>query len=215
LGGQAAGQPGYFLADAVPPNGGARHTGSFRRLVVDQDYYVHASGLWIMLRSPLRPDEALAISFVTETGDTIGVMNAESTPPGVTPTLRLLRSPAASHQPGSGTWELEMHQVYRLDSSSEVDLNEIDLTISLGSEEGGQTFRDVAGRRLTLLKFFGLDEESPADRIDEAQIFQPASDGFGSSSASPISGTYVVFPTLRPFAEPAAVAREPRSAAAL
>ena len=35
LGGQSAGQPGYFLADAVPPNGVARHTGSFRRLIAD------------------------------------------------------------------------------------------------------------------------------------------------------------------------------------
>ncbi|HEX2168554.1 MAG TPA: hypothetical protein VHG09_15065, partial [Longimicrobiales bacterium] len=212
LGGQSAGQPGYFLADAVPPTGTDRHTGSFRRLIADQDYYVHASGLWIMLRSPLRPDEALAVSFVTETGDTIGVMNAESTPAGVTPQLRLLRGPAASHQPGSGTWDMEMHQVYRLDSSSEVDPNEIDLTISLGSEAGGQTFRDIGGERLTLLKFFGLDEESPTDRIDEAQIFQPAVEGFGGGSASPIGGTYIVFPTLRPFAAPADVESEQLSA---
>ena len=212
LGGQSAGQPGYFLAEAVPPGSTERHTGSFRRLVPEQDYFVHASGLWVMLRSPLRQDEALAVSFVSETGDTVGRMNPESSPAGVTPLLRLLRGPAASHQPGSGTWDMEMHQVYRLDSSSEVDLDEIDLTISLGSEAGGQTFRDVPGRRISLLRFFGLDEESPADRIDEAQIFQPARDGFGSTTGSPIGGTYIVFPTLRPFAEPAPVASEQLSA---
>jgi hypothetical protein len=33
---------------------------------------VHSSGLWIVLRSPLRPDEALAVAYVTESGDTIG-----------------------------------------------------------------------------------------------------------------------------------------------
>ncbi|MBR9991361.1 MAG: hypothetical protein KFH98_16475 [Gemmatimonadetes bacterium] len=225
LGGQSAGQPGYFLAEGAPPTGTDRHTGSFRRLVQEQDYFMHASGLWIMLRSPLRVDEALAVSFVTETGDTVGTMNPESSPAGVTPRLRLLRGPAASHQPGAGTWPMEMHQVYRLDSSSQVDLGEIDLTISLGAEAGGQTFRDVLGRRISLLRFFGLDEESPADRIDGAQVFQPARDGFGSGSGTgsgsapgaiaSIGGTYIVFPTLRPFAQPAPVESEQFSAADL
>ncbi|HSJ32844.1 MAG TPA: cell surface protein SprA, partial [Longimicrobiales bacterium] len=213
LGGQSAGQPGYFLAEATPPTGAERHTGTFRRLVQEQDYFIHASGLWIMLRSPLRADEALAVSFVTETGDTVGYMNAESAPAGVTPRLRLLRGPVATHQPGSGTWEMELHQVYRLDSSSGVDLNQVELTISLGAVAGGQTFRDVAGGRIPLLRFFGLDEESPADRIDEAQIFQPARDGFGSSTGTSIGGTYIVFPTLRPFAEPGPVPSEQLSAA--
>jgi hypothetical protein len=127
LGSQSAGQPGYFLADGVPPTGTERHTGSFRRLVQEQDYFVHSSGLWIMLRSPLRIDEALAVSFVTETGDTVGRMNPESAPAGQTPVLRLLRGPAAAHQPGTGTWPMEMHQVYRLDSSSEVEADQIEL----------------------------------------------------------------------------------------
>jgi hypothetical protein len=209
LTGSAGAQPGFFLAEATPPTGTQRHTGSFRRLIQEQDYIIHASGLWLMLRSPLRPDEALAISFVTETGDTVGVMDAESAPPGTTPRLRLLRSPSATHQPGAGTWDMEMHQVYRLDSSTEVDLTRIELTISLGGLAGGITFRDVLGQQLTFLKFFGLDEDSPADRIDEAQVFQPARDGFGGttsgSATAAIGGTYIVFPTLRPFAAPAPV----------
>jgi hypothetical protein len=214
LSGAAGAQPGFFLAEAMPPTGTQRHTGSFRRLVQEQDYQIHSSGLWLMLRSPLRPDEALAISFVTETGDTIGVMNPESAPAGVTPRLRLLRGPAATHQPGSGTWELELHQVYRLDSSTQVDLSTIDLVISLGGVNGGITYRDVLGQQIPFLKFFGLDEDSPADRIDEAQVFRPARDGFGGTggATAAIGGTFIVFPTLRPFAAPAPVQSERLSA---
>jgi hypothetical protein len=206
LGPQAqGGQLGYFLAEAVPPGGGLRHTGLFRRLVQEQDYIVHSSGLWIMLRSPLRGDEALAVAFLTETGDTVGRLRAESSPPGVTPRLRLLRGSVATHQPGAGTWPMEMHQVYRLDSSTDVDLNSIDLRISLGQLAGGRTFRDVLGQQISFLKFFGLDEDTPADRLDAAQVFQPAREGFGTGIGSPIGGTFIVFPTLRPFAEPAPV----------
>jgi hypothetical protein len=199
-------QLGYFLADALPPGGGARHTGSFRRLVQEQDYIVHSSGLWVMLRSPLRGDEALAISFLTETGDTVGQLGAESPRPGQTPRLRLLRGPSATHQPGSGTWPLEMRQVYRLDSSTDVDLASIDLRISLGGLAGGRTFRNVLGQQLSFLRFFGLDEDAPADRIDAAQIFQPARETFAIGPGTPIGGTFVVLPTLRPFAEPAPLA---------
>jgi hypothetical protein len=208
------GQLGIFLAEAVPPGTGQRHTGLFRRLVPEQDYIVHSSGLWVTLRAPLRAEEALAVSFLTETGDTVGRLNAEAAPPGVTPQLRLLRGPHSTHQPGTGTWPLEMHQVYRLDSSTDVDLTSIDLRISLGQLAGGQTFRDVLGQQLSFLKFFGLDEDSPADRIDVAQIYQPAREAFGGVG-TPIGGTFVVFPTLRPFAEPAPSASARLSAAEL
>jgi len=198
-------QLGYFLADALPPGGGMRHTGSFRRLQPDE-YIVHSSGLWFMLRSPLRSDEALAVSYVTEKGDTIGVINAESSPPGTTPQLRLLRGPYATHQPGAPTWDMEMHQVYRLDSSTDVDLNTVELTLSLGGLTGGRTFREVLGQQVSFLRFFGLDEDSPTDRLDAAQVYQPARDGFtGAGSGTPIGGTYIIFPTLRPFAQPAPV----------
>jgi hypothetical protein len=211
----ASAQPGYFLAEAFPPGGGARHTGTFRRLVQDQDYIVHGSGLWIMLRSPLRPDEALAVAYVTESGDTVGTPRAESAPPGAPPRLRLLRGPVSTHFPGAGTWPMEMHQVYRLDSAGEVDLSSIDLRISLGELSGGRTFRTVLGEQLSFLRFFGLDEEAPADRIDAARIFQPARDAFRGGLGTPIGGTFVIFPTLQPFARPGPVHSARLSAAEL
>ncbi|HEY0305539.1 MAG TPA: hypothetical protein VGC44_11205, partial [Longimicrobiales bacterium] len=105
---------GYFLADAYTGDRTRKHSGQFRRLIKDTDYVVHSSGLWIMLRAPLRADEALAISYISETGDTVGTVNAEGSPVGETPELRLIRGPTSMHQPGFGTWDFEMHNVYRV-----------------------------------------------------------------------------------------------------
>lgn len=217
---QQQAQPGQFLADAFSEDGTLKHSGLFRTLEPGIDYYVHPSGLWVMLRSPLREDEALAASYITAAGDTVGAPNAERFTGGGNPALRLLRGPVTIHQPNQPTWRFEMHQVYRLDSSSNVDLASIRLVISLGQESGGDTFRSFLGERITLLRLFGLDDDAPVDALDEAHLFTPgASEGPGASGsnlatlgiAGP-SGTFVVFPTLEPFKRPPPVPSEGLSA---
>jgi len=202
-------QTSLFLANAVSEDGTLRHSGQFRRLDPEQDYLVHPSGLWIMLRRPLGREEALAVSFRTESGDTIGTLGAEQTPAGApAPVLRLLRSPVASHQPGRPTWDFEMHQIYRMDSSGGVDLASVDLRISLGDIVGGNTFRTNAGRQITFLRLFGLDEDAPVDRIDAAQVLQPEQLFGATTQSGRITGTYIVFPTLEPFRAPPDVRSE-------
>jgi hypothetical protein len=186
-------QLGYFLAEGVAGDGVTRHRGRFRRLVPGEDYRVHPSGLWLMLRTPLRADEALAAAYVSETGAAVGTPNAEVAPTGPPPELLLLRGPAAMHQPGTASWLYEMHQVYRVDPANSIEPGSVELTISLGELAGGATFRDLAGRPHSLLKLFGLDEDLPAERLDEARLYRPGG-GLG--------GSYLIFPTLRPFAEP-------------
>ncbi|HET9438706.1 MAG TPA: hypothetical protein VFO52_00960 [Longimicrobiales bacterium] len=200
---------GYFLADAYSADRTRKHSGQFRRLEQDVDYVVHASGLWIMLRAPLRTDEALAISYVSEIGDTIGTINAEGAPLGVTPELRLIRGPVAMHQPGSPTWNFEMHNVYRVHTSNSVDLSTVQLTISLGEQSAGRTFVNTAQGPISYLRLFGLDEDAPAEALDVAQVFQPTRNngpgtgsGTGTTTTAGIVGTYVIFPTLRPFYQP-------------
>ncbi|HEX7050159.1 MAG TPA: hypothetical protein VF188_08170 [Longimicrobiales bacterium] len=211
---QQQAQLGYFLAEAVGPDGVLRHSGRFRRLVPGEDYLVHASGLWLMLRSPLRPDEALAVAYTTEAGAVVGTLDPELAPAGTTPTLRLVRGPETIHQPGRSTWDYEMHQVYRLDGSSGVDPASIELDISLGEAAAGVTYREAFGRSISFLKLFGLDEEAPEEALDEARVFQPGGAEFGGLPGDPrFGGTYVVFPTLRPFAEPPPVPSASLSAA--
>ena len=196
-----------FLADAVSDDGALTHSGLFTLLEPGRDYYVHPSGLWIALRAPLRDDEALAVAYETESGQNVGNPDAEALPRGETPQLRLVRGPVTVHQPGQPTWEWEMHQVYRLDSSAEVDPTTLELVISLGHEAGGATFKEFAGERLPLLRLFGLDDDAPADRIDPAHVFRPGAE-LDVIEPAPIRGTFIVFPTLEPFGRPPPVPTE-------
>lgn len=209
---QQQAQLGYFLADAVMPDGARKHSGMFKRLEQGRDYELHPSGLWIMLRAPLRQDEALAVSYVTESGDTVGTVNAERTPVGVVPQLMLIRGPAAIHQPNFVTWKYELHNVYRVHSSSTVDPATIQMTVSLGQVSAGRTFANTVAGQMPYLKLFGLDEDAPTNALDVAQVYQPGS-YLGSTSTSTsqttttakITGTFVILPTLRPFLEPGPV----------
>ncbi len=196
---------GYIQADALAGAGADTVSESawFRYLQAGQDYVIHPSGLWLALRAPLGPGEVLAVTYVTESGDTIGTYNPERIYlEGGRPRLKLLKATSAQHQPGRPTWRSEMHQIYRVSSSGDVEPGSVELTISLGEESAGRTFaRRPDGDDLTYLRLFGLDEESPVDRIDPSQIYRPALDSFDDQP--PVSGTFIVFPTLEPFSNPA------------
>ena len=114
----------------------------------------------------------LAVTYVTALGDTIGDYNPERIYNlGGRPTLRLLKASGANHQPGRPTWDREMHQVYRVSGSSDVEPGSVELTVSLGERSAGRTFkRRPSGEDITLLRLFGLDEEAPVDVIDPADF---------------------------------------------
>ncbi len=195
---------GYIQARARAESGSAsvEESGWFRYLQPGVDYQLHPSGLWVALRRPLRREEMLAVTFVTAAGDTVGDYNPERLHnAGETPDLRLLKASGPKHQPGSPTWETEMHQVYRVSSSDYVDPSSVALTLSLGELSAGRTFkRRPNGEEITLLKLLGLDEEAPVDQVDPTYIYRPAQEFF--QEQPPVSGTFIVFPTLRPFQEP-------------
>ncbi len=195
---------GYIQADASATLGDdtVTESGWFRYLQAGVDYFVHPSGLWIALRSPLRRDEMLAVTYVTAAGDTVGDYNPERIHnEGGRARLSLLRASEPNHQPGRPTWDLEMRQIYRVSGSNDVEIPSVSLEISVGELSAGRTFtRGPGGEDVTYLKLLGLDEESPADVLDRAYVYKPAADDFEERPA--VSGTFVVFPTLRPFAEP-------------
>ncbi|HEV2130564.1 MAG TPA: hypothetical protein VGR27_05655, partial [Longimicrobiaceae bacterium] len=173
-------------------------TGPFRLLQAGIDYQLHPSGTWVMLNSPLREDEALGVAYVTLTGESVGQLaGGEGSAPRE---IRLLKGVRATHQPASATWPLEMRHIYRISGSDEVDAGSVRLVISRGEQSGGDLGRThpLTGQPLTYLQLFGLDEDAPAGELDAARLFRPREEEPGTS----LRGTYLIFPTLRPFAEP-------------
>jgi len=195
---------GFIQADAELDIGGDQvvESGWFRYLQEGLDYFVHPSGLWVALRTPLGREEMLAVTYVTAAGDTVGDYNPERIyNAGGRPRLRLLKGSGANHQPGRPTWELEMHQIYRVSGSADVESGSVDLSVSLGELSAGRTFkRRPSGEDITFLRLFGLDEEAPLDAIDPSFVYWPAAEFFSDQPS--VQGTFIVFPTLRPFAEP-------------
>jgi len=195
---------GFIQADAVADAGGVqvRESGWFRYLQEGTDYFVHPSGLWVALRQPLSREEMLAVTYITATGDTIGDYNPEVIHnQGGRPQLQLLKASGANHQPGRPTWDREMHQVYRVSGSPDVEPGSVELVVSLGELSAGRTFkRRPSGADITFLRLFGLDEEAPTDALDPSFVYSPGQEFF--QDQPPVQGTFVVFPTLRPFAEP-------------
>lgn len=195
---------GYIQADAEAGSGTGRvvESGWFRYLQPGVDYYLHPSGLWIAVRSPLRREEMLAVTFITQSRDTVGNYNPERLHnAGRRPRLRLLKASGPNHQPGRPTWDFEMHQIYRVSGSNEVEPQSVSVAVSLGELSAGRTFKRAPdGTDITLLRLFGLDNEAPHDQLDRARLYQPAQGAF--QRQPPVSGTFIVFPTLRPFLEP-------------
>ncbi len=181
--------------------------GTFRVLQEYEDYTVHGSALWIVLRSPVGATEGLAVVYRTASGREVGTFDAEgvfaahvqdSTRP--VPVLELLKD--VNHRPGDVTWEREMHNIYRVSGGAGVDLGTVDLVLSQGDAALDQTFRLApSGAPLNFLKIFGLDDEPSDERIDRAHLYQPATEAAISDPSGP-TGTFIVFPTLRPFFEP-------------
>ncbi|MGH7545589.1 MAG: hypothetical protein ACREKI_05335, partial [Gemmatimonadota bacterium] len=182
--------------------------GTFRVLEESRDFLVHRSGLWVMLRSPVGATEGLATVYRSATGE-VGTFNAESAFAAHVqdsalplPVLELLKN--VNHRPGeSATWEREMHNVYRVSGGGGVDLSSVELIISQGDVALDQMFKlsPVSATPINFLKIFGLDDEPSDEALDDAHLYQPTVEDPAAVEGGP-TGTYIIFPTLRPFLAP-------------
>ena len=201
-------------ADPTLPDS-AVFEGFFRPLVEGEDFIVHRSGLWVVLRSRTLSSEALAVAYVSAAGDSIGDFDAEdkyreyaNTGTGEIPRLALLRDPQ-SHRPGGVTWEKEMHQIYRISSSDDLQQESVELVISQGPVESGPVVRVEQNTEYAFLEIFGLDDSPRDDGIDLARVWRPAASGeFAGSNV--VSGSYLVFTALEPFKNPPPI-KDPRN----
>jgi hypothetical protein len=169
----------------------------FRLLQEGIDFQLHRSGLWVALKQPLRDEEVLGVAYRTRAGNEIGETEA---PVGSIPAIRLLRGPRAAHRPGTSTWPLEMRQVYRVSGGDDVETASLRLVVSRGESVAGDLGRPHprTGATIPYLQLFGLDEEQPREAPDRARLFRPADEVLQPV----VGGVFLVFPTLRPFAEP-------------
>ncbi|HEX8431779.1 MAG TPA: hypothetical protein VF625_10840, partial [Longimicrobium sp.] len=181
---------------ADPARGGEEVSGMFRLLVPGVDYELHPSGSWVALRQPLGDEEALAVAYPAAAGGWVG---DEAAPAGGTRRVRLVRGPRNGHRPGAASWPLEMRHIYLVSGSDDVEPASVRVVISRGEPGGGDLARPHPsdGTPLPYARLFGVDQADPADWVDAARLWRPAREG-----ATALRGTYLVFPTLRPFAVP-------------
>jgi hypothetical protein len=180
-------------------------TGLFRPLVDGEDYVLHWSGLWLVLRNTLLNQEGLALTYIAEDGTEIGTFEAEAqsdahnadpenVPP---PALELIRG--LNPRPGSATWTREMHNIYRVSISPGVVQSTVELIISQGDPGIGNTFNVADDLQFENVKIFGVDDDPTDNRLDLAHVFEVTG---GSDAAPGPSGTFIVLPTLEPFKLP-------------
>jgi len=169
-------------------------------LIEGRDYYLDPSAQWFALTNRLDLDDYLAVSYVTAAHDTIGTFPAGAAA-GRVDTLRLI------HEPRRGadvpTFRYEMRNVYRVGGSSDVVRDGVQLRIVVGQSE-----RPASGAA-TFLALLGLAQPSDQTTFDQFnRLFPRQRDPLGGS---PLRDLFVVFPTLRPFADSTVLAAQFRN----
>ena len=140
-------------------------------------------------------------------GDTIGDFDAEdifrnltNTGTGELPVLELFKD-AETHRPGGVTWDREMHNIYRISSSNDVEWGSVKLVVSQGPVESGPVVRTADQTEYSFLEIFGLDDQPRDDQLDDGRIWRPSSSGeFAGTNV--LTGVYLVFKAQEPFKTP-------------
>ncbi len=159
-------------------------------LIEGRDYYLDPSGLWIALTNRLDLDDYLAVSYVTAAGDTIGTFPAAAQPNRVD-TLRLVYEPRRG--PDVPTFRYEMRNAYRVGSASAVLRDGVQLRILVNESE-----RPASGAA-TFLALLGVAQASDQTAFDQFNRLFPRTRDPGGGA--PLQDLFVVFPSLRPFAD--------------
>ncbi len=166
-------------------NEGAR----WQLLVQGTDYYIDQSGLWFALATKLDPRNYLAVSYVTAAGTTVGTFPSQDNPQAID-TLELITRPA--QDPTIGTFYHEMRQVYRV-AGTDLLPSSLGVKVTLNRSE-----RPASGAP-TFLSLLGLAIPTDPQLFDrENRLFPRPRD---PTAAQTLRESYVVFPTLRPFAD--------------
>jgi hypothetical protein len=162
-------------------------------LIQGTDYYLDRSGLWVVLATKLDQSDYLAVSFRTAGGNTIGSFPEADQGPASTDSLELIVQPQQT--PADPTFRYEMRQVYRV-AGADLEASSLTVGITLNRSE-----RPLAGSAETYLRQLGLSLPNDPKVFDrENRLFPRARD---PEAAQVVRESYIVFPHLTPFADPA------------
>jgi len=169
-------------------------------LLEGRDYYLDPSGLWLALASRLSDDDYLAVSYVTDAGDTVGTFPTAFVA-GRVDTLRLVQEPRRSAD--VPTFRYEIRSAYRVGAVDDVARATMFLALRVAESE------KPAGSAASFLQLLGLALETDANTFDQYnRLFPRARDpGLGA----PLRDFFIVLPHLTPFADSARLAPEYRS----
>ena len=160
-------------------------------LIQGADYYLDPSGLWVALATKLDQNDYLAVSYTTAAGTTIGSYPSQDQGQGSTDSLRLIVEPKRG--PEAVTFRHEMRQIYRA-GGTDLDVPSLQVNLSVNRSEKPQ------GSAATYLSLLGLAVATDQNVFDrENRLFPRARD---PDATQVLRESYVVFPTLTPFADP-------------
>ena len=178
------------LAQTIDPNqkfGPVR----WQLLIQGSDYYLDPSGLWFALSTKLDKNDYLAVSYTTVGGTTVGSFPSQDQGQGSTDSLRLIVEPQRG--PEAVTFRYEMRQIYRA-AGSDLDPASLQVNLSVNRSERPQ------GGGTTYLALLGLAVATDQNVFDrENRLFPRNRD---PDAAGVLRESYIVFPTLTPFADP-------------
>ena len=181
------------------PNSNAPGVGPVRwqLLIQGTDYYLDPSGLWFALATKLDQNDYLAVSYTTAAGTTIGSFPSEDRGQGSTDSLRLIVEPKKG--PEAATFRHEMRQIYRV-AGADLDPTSLQVNLSVNRSERPQ------GQSTTYLALLGLASSADQNVFDrENRLFPRSRD---PDAAEVVRESYIVFPSLTPFADPRLSAAE-------
>ena len=161
-------------------------------LLQGRDYYLDPSGLWFVLSSKLDPNDYLAVSYTTASGGRVGTFPSGDQP-AVVDSLELIVEPRRG--PDAGTFRHEMRQVYRV-AGSDLQRASLKVAVTLNQSERPQ------GGAPTFLAQLGLAVPSDPASFDVQNRLFPR-DRDSASTSGVVRESYIIFPDLAPFADPA------------
>ena len=169
-------------------------------LIQGTDYFLDESGLWITLGTKLDQNDYLAVSYRTTADNVIGTFpdadRGTVTVGGVPQardTLELIVQPQQG--PSLPTFRYEMRQIYRV-AGADLDASSLQVGVTLNRSE-----RPLGGNAQTYLQQLGLAVPSDAAIFDRVNRLFPRQQD--PEAAQVIRDSYLVFPHLQPFADPA------------